>query len=65
MLQCPIKPHVVSYCFIPFTVFLTLLKLKFGDYGTLDALAEQRRVQGGNFDSQVLTDSSLSKTKIR
>ena len=40
------------------------MKLKFGDYGTLDALAEECRVQGGNFDPQVLTDGSLSKTKI-
>ena len=40
------------------------MKLKFGDYGTLDALAKQHRVQGGNFDPQVLMDGSLSKTKI-
>ena len=44
--------------------FLYIVKLKFGDYGTLDALAEQCRVQGGNFDPRVLMDGSPSKTKI-
>ena len=33
--------------------------------GTLDALAEQCRVQGGNFDPRVLMDGSLSRNKIR
>ena len=41
------------------------MKSKFGDYGTLDALAEQHRVQGGSFNPQVLMDGSPSKTKIR
>ena len=37
---------VVSFlCSFPYIV-----KSKFGDYGTLNVLAEQRRVQGGNFD---------------
>ena len=40
------------------------MKLKFGDYGTLDMLAEQHRVQGGSFDPLVLMDGSPSKTKI-
>ena len=31
----------------------------------LDAFAEQCRVQGGNFDPQVLTDRSPSRNKIR
>ena len=41
------------------------MKSKFGDYATLDALAEQQRVQGGTFDPRVLTDGSPSKAKIR
>ena len=41
------------------------MKSKFGDYATLDALAEQCRVQGGTFDPRVLMDGSLSKSKIR
>ena len=40
------------------------MKSKFGDYDTLNALAEQHRVQGGYFDPQVLMDRSPSKTKI-
>ena len=40
------------------------MKSKFGNYTTLDALAEQRRVQGDTFDPRVLTDGSLSKAKI-
>ena len=40
------------------------MKSKFGNYATLDALAEQQRVQGGTFDLRVLTDGSLSKSKI-
>ena len=40
------------------------MKSKFGDYTTLDVLAEQQRVQGGTFDLRVLTDGSLSKAKI-
>ena len=40
------------------------MKSKFGDYATLDALAEQRRVQGGTFDPRVLMDGSPSKAKI-
>ena len=41
------------------------MKSKFGDYATLDALAEQWRMQGGTFDPRVLTDRSPSKAKIR
>ena len=40
------------------------MKSKFGNYATLDALAEQQRVQGGTFNLRVLTDGSLSKAKI-
>ena len=40
------------------------MKSKFGDYATLDALAEQQRVQGGTFDPRVLMDGSPSKAKI-
>ena len=40
------------------------MKSKFGNYTTLDALAEQQRVQGGTFDLRVLTDGSPSKAKI-
>ena len=65
MLQDPVKPHVVSHCFIHFYSFPYIVKLKFSDCGTLDALAEQCRVQGGNFDPRVLMDGSPSKTKIR
>ena len=41
------------------------MKSKFGDYTTLDALAEQQRVQGGTFNLRVLMDGSPSKAKIR
>ena len=40
------------------------MKSKFGNYTTLDALAEQQRVQGGTFDPRVLMDRSPSKAKI-
>ena len=40
------------------------MKSKFGDYTTLDALAEQQRVQGGTLDLRMLMDGSLSKAKI-
>ena len=40
------------------------MKSKFGDYATLDALAEQQRVQVGTFDPRVLMDGSPSKAKI-
>ena len=40
------------------------MKSKFGDYTTLNALAEQQRVQGGTFDLRVLMRGSLSKAKI-
>ena len=40
------------------------MKSKFGDYATLDALAEQQRVQGGTFNLRLLTDGSPSKAKI-
>ena len=49
-----------SFCSFPYIV-----KSKFGDYGTLNTLTEQRRVHGGNFDPQVLTDGSPSRNKIR
>ena len=41
------------------------MKSKFEDYTTLDALAEQQRVQGGIFDPRVLMDGSPSKAKIQ
>ena len=41
-----------------------IVKFKFGDYTTLDALAEQWRVQRGTFDPRVLMDRSPSKAKI-
>ena len=50
--------------FHSFCSFSYIAKSKFGDYGTLNALAEQHRVQGGSFNPQVLMDGSLSKTKI-
>ena len=40
------------------------MKSKFCNYATLNVLAEQQRVQGGTFDSRLLTDRSLSKVKI-
>ena len=40
------------------------MKSKFGNYATLDVLAEQQRAQGGTFDPRLLTDGSLSKAKI-
>ena len=40
------------------------MKSKFGNYATLDALAEQWRVQGGTFNLRVWTDGSPSKAKI-
>ena len=40
------------------------MKSKFGNYATLNALAEQWRVQGGTFDPRVLMDRSPSKAKI-
>ena len=49
-----------SFCSFPY-----IIKSKFGDYGTLDALTEQCRVQGGNFDPRVLMDGSPSRNKIR
>ena len=56
-------------CCYPFAVlfpcsFPYIMKSKFGNYTTLNALAEQRRVQGGTFDLRVLTDGSPSKAKI-
>ena len=50
--------------FYSFCSFQYIVKSKFGDYGTLNALTEQRRVQGGNFDPRVLTDGSPSRNKI-
>ena len=40
------------------------MKSKFGNYATLDVLAEQQRVQGGTFDLRILMDRSPSKAKI-
>ena len=40
------------------------MKSKFGNYTTLDALAEQQRVQRGTFDLRALMDRSPSKAKI-
>ena len=40
------------------------MKSKFGNYATLDALAEQQRVQGGTFDPRVLTNRSRFKAKV-
>ena len=40
------------------------MKSKFGNYATLDVLAEQQRVQGGTFDLRLLTGESPSKPKI-
>ena len=51
--------------FYSFCSFAYIVKSKFGDYGTLDALAEQHRVQGGNLDPWVLTDRSPSRNKIQ
>ena len=36
--------------------FPYIMKSKFGNYSTLNMLAKQHRVQGGNFDPWVLTD---------
>ena len=56
-------------CLYPFAVlfpysFPYIMKSKFGNYTTLNALAEQQMVQGGTFDLRVLTGGSLSKAKI-
>ena len=40
------------------------MKLKFGDYAMLNALADQHKAQGGMFNPRLLTDGSLSKAKI-
>ena len=40
------------------------MKPNFGDYATLNTLVEEQRVQGGTFDTRVLTDRSPSKSKI-
>ena len=59
-----VKPHVVSFVVSFLYSFPYIVKSKFGDYTTLDALAEQQRVQGGTFDPRVSTDGSPSKAKI-
>ena len=41
-----------------------IMKSKFGNYTTLDVLAEQWRAQGGTFDPRLFMDGSLSKAKI-
>ena len=40
------------------------MKSRFSDYATLDALAEQQKVQGGTFNLRLLMDGSLSEPKI-
>ena len=57
-------PNVVSYVVLFLYSFPYIVKSKFGDYATLDALVEQQRVQGGTFDPRVLMDGSPSKAKI-
>ena len=57
-------PNVVSFVVSFLYSFPYIVKSKFGDYATLDALAEQQRVQGGTFDPRVLMDGSPSKAKI-
>ena len=59
MLQDPIKTSCCIFLFHSFYSFPYIMKSKFGNYGTLDALAEQRRVQGGNFNPQVLMDMGV------
>ena len=54
----------VSFAVLFLCSFLYIVKSKFGNYATLDALAEQQRVQGGTFDLRVLMDGSPSKAKI-
>ena len=56
--------NIVSFVVLFLYSFPCIVKSKFGDYATLDALAEQQRVQGGTFDPRVLMDGSLSKAKI-
>ena len=57
-------PNVVSFIVSFLYSFPYIVKSKFGDYTTLNALVEQQRVQGGTFDPRVLTDGSPSKAKI-
>ena len=63
------QTHLYQLCLYPFAVlfpfsFPYIVKSKFGDYATLNALAEQWRVQGGTFDPRVLMEGSPSKAKI-
>ena len=58
-------PNIVSFVVSFFYSFPYIVKSKFGNYATLDALAEQWRVQGGTFDPRVLMDGNPSKAKIR
>ena len=60
----PVIPNVVSFVVSFHYSFPYSVKSKFGNYATLDALLEQRRLQGGTFDPRVLTDGSPSKAKI-
>ena len=60
----PVKPHIVSFVVSFLYSFPYIVKSKFCNYATLDALAEQQRVQGGTFDPRVLMDGSPSKAKI-
>ena len=57
-------PNVVSFVVLFLYSFPYIVKSKFGNYATLDALVEEWRVQGGTFDPRVLMDGSLSKAKI-
>ena len=44
--------------------FSYIMKSKFGDYTTLNVLAEKWRAQRGTFDPRLLMDRSLSMAKI-
>ena len=56
-------PNVVSFVVSFLYSFPYIVKSKFGNYTTLNALVEQQRVQGGTFDPRVLTDGCLSKSQ--
>ena len=56
--------YIVSFAVSFLYSFPYIVKSKFGNYATLDVLAEQWRLQGGTFDLRVLMDGSLSKAKI-
>ena len=71
LITCDLMFQTCLYllCLYPFAVlfpcsFPYIMKSKCGNYTTLNALAEQWRVQGGTFDPRVLTEGSPSKAKI-